>query len=185
MLNKMKVKGMEFSDKDVLNWDDFEPRTRKEHNGKKPFLIYNEYGTLCIVFADNEQDALDEAADRDAMKGHKINPEDKDYDAEKGTYNGEGVTYLGNASEPYDLTNIGTVELPTPRMSLTGLYLAANTLEIESIFEKHKAGYLLTLISNHYTTDFPTPDQCVWYLEKRPDDTARFPGLLPDLKKID
>ena len=67
------------------------------------FVIGNEYGALCAVWADNEQDALDIAADANdgtAMNGLRLDAETAH---ERETeHEGEGIMYLGNAGEAFD-----------------------------------------------------------------------------------
>lgn len=184
MLLEGQINGMKFKDEDVINWGDYHSPDGTVYN--KPWLIYNEYGTLCIVFARCEQDALDEAADNDKLKGHLIDEDDKDYDAEAGTYHEEEVNYVGNNGKPCDMTNLNIIELPNPKLSLVGMYAVLNTEATVKVFEKHKADHLLPGIEYRYLTDTPSARQCIAYLEmeQHKADNERFPGLLADLKKI-
>jgi hypothetical protein len=81
----------------VLPWESY-PR---QHN---LWLIGNEYGALCAVWADNEQEALDECVDKGLLDSFLIDTNDKEYDAQADTYLGQEVTHLGNAGEPADLS---------------------------------------------------------------------------------
>lgn len=71
------------------------------------WVIGNEYGALCAVWASHEQDAFDAACDADLLGGLAIDKEDVD----------DECTRLGNAGEPHDLTNawIQTVRLSGPK----------------------------------------------------------------------
>ncbi len=78
----------------TLPWD-FNP-----HNTRL-FVIGHEFGAVCAVWADHEQDALDQMIDLGFGDCFLVSPEDqaRATDAER-----EEWTGLGNASEPCDLT---------------------------------------------------------------------------------
>ena len=68
------------------------------------FLIHNEYGYIAAVWASSAQDALDRAVNSDLLNSCLIATADlPDF--------GDDVSYLGNASEPFDLSNIGITEV--------------------------------------------------------------------------
>ncbi len=107
---------MTYDDADVVNPDDYIPQGEFNPHNVRPWLIHNEYGTLAIVYADNEQDALDEAVDADKLDSCLI-PEEELVVNEHGEDvadhgDGEVASRLGNAGEPFDLTYIGMVPLP-------------------------------------------------------------------------
>ncbi len=107
---------MTYDDADVVNSDDYIPQGEFNPHNVRPWLIHNEYGTLAIVYADNEQDALDEAVDADKLDSCLI-PEEELVVNEHGEDvadhgDGEVASRLGNAGEPFDLTYIGMVPLP-------------------------------------------------------------------------
>lgn len=110
--------GQKLSDSLVVNPDDFIPAGEFNPHNVRPWLIEG-YGPIAIVFADCEQDALDEAADRDKLDGYLI-PATELEEAEKE----ERVAYLGNASEPFDLTDIRIQELPIPAYSWLAMFKA-------------------------------------------------------------
>jgi hypothetical protein len=92
----------------------------------KLFAIHNEYECLALVFARNEQDAFDDAADDgklDSMKLAELTITSNEYGEETGE-NGCQVVRLGNASEAFDMNNVGIVEIPMPKFSLAGLLFA-------------------------------------------------------------
>ena len=62
--------------------------------GTRLWVVGNEYGALGAVWADCEQDALDELCDQGLSAGLMIEEQDAD----------EETTRLGNAGEPHDLT---------------------------------------------------------------------------------
>lgn len=64
------------------------------------FVIYNEFGPLCGVWARNVAEALDCAADNDLLRGLALDPDEAARRKEEDE--GEGIMYLGNASEPFD-----------------------------------------------------------------------------------
>lgn len=146
----------EFSDNDIVNADEYVPSQHQEGHSThiRPFLLYDHGFVLAVVFADNEQDALDIAADADALDRFKLDPSDehvriaymvkvKAAPGDNGYFQfensatgtartgeiecwdwGENVTFLGNASEPFDIEALGVVELPNPPMSICALYNA-------------------------------------------------------------
>lgn len=66
----------------------------------KAFLIGNEFGSLCVVWARDESDALDEMVDNDLGGSFLVEPEDIEPELEKDGF----YCYLGNAGEPADLS---------------------------------------------------------------------------------
>lgn len=69
------------------------------HPETRLFVVGDEMGANCAVWADNESDALDEAADQGWLDYLKPDPEDwaAMSEAEQGDF-----VLLGNASEPFD-----------------------------------------------------------------------------------
>jgi hypothetical protein len=63
-----------------------------------PWMIGNEYGMLCLVWASNEQDALDIAADAGMLDGLAMEEKDVEYDDDGNEIN---TMRLGNTSEPF------------------------------------------------------------------------------------
>jgi hypothetical protein len=108
-------------DADILNPAEYVPPGEYNPYGLKPWAIGNEYGLLVVVLANNEQDALDLAADADRLKIQALSEEDL---AERTDADGneEGVIRLGNASEPYDSEDLWIAALPVPPFSLCALY---------------------------------------------------------------
>jgi hypothetical protein len=99
-----------YSDSQVVNPDDFIPTGGFNPHNVRPWAIHNEFGLLAIVYASCVQDALDEMVDANKLDSCLVSPADY---AEAET-NGTADEYarLGNASEPFDLTYIGCLELP-------------------------------------------------------------------------
>jgi hypothetical protein len=80
------------------------------------FVIGNEYGALGAVWADCEQDALDELVNSGLGDGLLLDEETfKDYLEDEDRT--EAISYLGNAGEPADLEHcwIGRVEFDKVR----------------------------------------------------------------------
>jgi hypothetical protein len=83
-------------------------------HGVRLWVIGNEYGALGAVWADCEQDALDELVDQNLGAGLAI--EEKDADDE--------TALLGNAGEPHDLTYAWIAEVDlTDTQKCFGLYM--------------------------------------------------------------
>jgi hypothetical protein len=106
----------EFTDEDVVNPDDFIPTGEYNPHNVRPWLIYGSWGTLAVVFADCESDALDVAADGEKLEGYRIPPEEQDESRE--------YCYLGNCCDAYDIQNIGMIELPNPKRSFVAEFNA-------------------------------------------------------------
>lgn len=66
------------------------------------WVIGNEFGALCAVWASHEQDAMDEAVDANLLDSLQI--DSADYEAMTQDER-DDCAHLGNASEPFDLTN--------------------------------------------------------------------------------
>lgn len=78
----------------ILTNDVSLPWERHYHN-MRLWVIGNEFGALCAVWASCEQDALDEAADTDLLAG--LSAEDEDDEC-------ECIQRLGNHSDPYNMS---------------------------------------------------------------------------------
>ena len=102
-----------FSDADVLNIDNYIPEGDYNPHRVRPWLLHDHGRTLCVVFADCLQDALDIAADEDKLDRYAVSEGNADHFA-----------YLGNAGEPFDIETLGCVELDNPPMSFAALYKA-------------------------------------------------------------
>ena len=147
-------KEIKFSDEDVVNPDDFIPAGGYNPHKVRPFLLHDHGFVICVVFADCLQDALDEAVDAGKLDRYQIDPTDpndrddymvKDMDPQKILIMGfdptqpefvgpDGSkwwwniepTFMGNASEPFDIEGLSVVELPNPPFSFCALFNAAN-----------------------------------------------------------
>ena len=74
----------------------------------RAWVIGHEFGSICMIFASHEQDALDDAVDAGMLDC--MMAEEQDHDD-------ESLTPLGNASELFELTHawIGQVEFDAAR----------------------------------------------------------------------
>lgn len=103
-----------FDDSHVVEADeciyqgDYNPRN------VRPWLIHAGGSAICVVFADCLNDALDEAADEEKLKGFKI-PDDVAANAPDEVY--DTYTHLGNDSAPYNIDELEVIELPIPKRS--------------------------------------------------------------------
>ncbi len=111
--------GITFSEADVLNLDDWIPAGEHNPHRVRPFLLHDHGFTLCIVFADSLQEALDEAVDGDKLDRYQVSEDDlaRDDDADE-----NGITRLGNAGEPFDIETLGVIELPNPPRSFVAQF---------------------------------------------------------------
>ena len=137
-----------FDDSDVVNPDDFIPAGDYNPHNIHPFLLHDHGFTVAVVFASNLQDALDTAVDEDRMDRYLIDLKD---DNQRSDYLTDDVTemaagfdancpeytdangkqswwrtepsFLGNASEPFDIESLGVVELPNPKKSFCSQFM--------------------------------------------------------------
>jgi hypothetical protein len=94
--NCLPSREIELENDRILCNDVHLPHCRINYHNVRLWVIGNEFGALCAVWASNEQDALDEACDAGLLAGLACEePENEDDDE---------VTRLGNAGEPHDLT---------------------------------------------------------------------------------
>ena len=121
---KVILQNLEFSftDDDVCNPDDAIYAGDYNPHNVRLWLLHDHGFTVCVVWASSLQDALDEAVDCDKMDRFLVTEENKaDYDCED-IYDCESLTYLGNASEPFDIESLGYVEIAPPKLSLSALF---------------------------------------------------------------
>ncbi len=128
-----KFQEITFTDADVCNPDDWIPAGEYNPHNVRPWLLHDHGFVICIVFADCLQDALDEAVDQNKMDRYLIEEERNtpgtkglpasDYPT-LGTDEEEGITRLGNASEPFDIESLGVIELPNPPRSFVAQWAA-------------------------------------------------------------
>lgn len=143
-MTKILANGFEFrlDESDIINPDDMIPAGEYNPHNVRLWLLHDHGFTVCAVFADSLQDALDIAVNENKMDRYLIdedimdyltdNPEDMaaGFDPEVPEMIVNGVEYwweiqpafLGNASEPFDIDTLGYVEIPAPTMSITALY---------------------------------------------------------------
>jgi hypothetical protein len=74
----------------------------------RAWLVYTEFGERCIVTGANEQEALDNAADSEALDSDMMS--DEDYQEYLGKGWEDSYIRLGNASEPFWCEYLGMVE---------------------------------------------------------------------------
>jgi len=125
---------LRFSDDDVVNPDEFTPNGEYNPHSVRPWLFHDHGFALAVVFAESLQDALDIAVDAEKLDRYLI-PEPSNTPGARtsllaedyptlGTENEEGITRLGNASEPFDIESLGYVELRNPPFSFCALWSA-------------------------------------------------------------
>lgn len=117
---------VKFSDSDVVNPEDYIPKSQYNPHNVRPFLFHDHGFVLAVVFADCLQDALDIAVDKNKLDQFKI------AEADLSDYEDSGdISYLGNAGEPFDIESIQMIELPNPAFSFCALL--RNEMESEQI----------------------------------------------------
>ncbi len=150
MTTTIRVQNFEltFSDSDIVNQDDFIPAGKYNPYDVHPWLLHDHGFPVALVFASNLQDALDIAVDNDKLDRYLIEEESNtpggkglpsdDYPT-LGTENEEGITRLGNASEPFDIESLGYVELSNPPFSFIALWNAKFQGEDSGVRSSHFA----------------------------------------------
>ncbi len=115
----MEIHGIKFSDDDVVNPDDF-----NAWNKPRVFVFHDHGFVLGVVIQPNLQDAFDELADSGnidhLMASEGVLVFDESMQCDIGP-DGEQLTRLGNASEPFDVETVNFIELPEPKFSLVAL----------------------------------------------------------------
>jgi hypothetical protein len=138
-------KDFRFNDADVVNIDDWIPWGEYNPHNVRPWVIHDHGFVLAVVFAANEQDALDEAVDHDKLDRYLIKPGEGDwqdymtsdptemaagFDPEVPEHVDGGYvrwwwryepSFLGNASEAFDVDTLGIVAMPNPKMSFKAI----------------------------------------------------------------
>ncbi len=121
-MNQAQFNQIKFTDADVVNKDDYIPAGESNPHNVRPFLIHDHGFTVAVVFAGSLQDALDEAVDAGKLDSFQVSDDDlADYGPDE-----EGITRLGNASEPFDIQALDVIELPNPPFSFIALFNAHN-----------------------------------------------------------
>lgn len=85
----------------ILTNDVILPWERHPHN-MRMWVIWNELGSLCAVWASHEQDAFDEACDRGMLESMLVEDDSELTEQERDEY-----ASLGNAGELHDLQYAG------------------------------------------------------------------------------
>jgi hypothetical protein len=109
---------VELEDEKILANDVTLPSDSNPHNTRL-FVIGDEYGPMAAVWARHEQDAFDELCDQGLSADLACDePSEGDEDSR------EDISYLGNASEPHNLSTawIGEADL-TDTQTYFGLWL--------------------------------------------------------------
>jgi len=88
----------------------------------RPWIIGNEYGAICLVWAENEQEALDVMVDSGLGDSFLIDEYDTDVE-DLGDY-----SFLGNAGEVADLSNAWIVEVEIMKQSMEVIIMFAKAV---------------------------------------------------------
>lgn len=122
---EIMIQSVKVTDDDVI-LDDYTPDGEYNPHNIHPFLLHDHGFCVAVVFANNLQDALDIAVDNDKMDSFLIQKEDYgDYGMNAGIYDEDPrCSFLGIASEPFDIETLQVIELENPPMSFCALYKA-------------------------------------------------------------
>lgn len=113
---------IKFTDRDVVNPDDFIPAGESNPHHVRPWLLHDHGCVLAVVLADCLQDAIDEACDANRLERYAI------YGADRDSYNWEteeGISRLGNAGGAFDIESLGALEMPIPPFSFAAMFAAS------------------------------------------------------------
>jgi hypothetical protein len=114
-----KFREIRFTDDDVVDADSWTAAGECNPHNVRPWLLHDHGFALAVVFADCLQDALDAAVDAGKLDRFLVTPDDMgDYPDD------EGLAFLGNASEPFDIESLGVEELPNPPRSFCAQFNA-------------------------------------------------------------
>ena len=108
-MNKIKICEYELNPKEILCNDIIFPWEYNPHK-VRPFVISNEYGTLCLVWADCIQNAIDNACDLNMLNSFIV--DEKDYTEEEKN----DLVHIGNAGELSDLTYMQCNEIDISKL---------------------------------------------------------------------
>ncbi len=109
---------------DVTLPAEFDEASRHNPHNVRLWIVGHCHGPLCCIWASCEQDALDNAVDASMLDCMLVDPADLvDYDYES---NPDNYSFLGNASEPFNLDDcwMAEVDLATPRDNYLVIKLA-------------------------------------------------------------
>lgn len=138
---------LEFGDEHVIAPEEITCEGDYNPHNRRLWVLHVHGLVLCVVEGDCLQDAIDEAVDCDKLDGLLIDPsreEDRSvymttdpseiaagFDASCPEYESNDGTkwfwkvepaFLGNASEPFDISGLGYAQLPLPKRSVTRLF---------------------------------------------------------------
>lgn len=138
-----------------INADSYDSSRRGP--AQQAWCIMNGGYIVAIVFAEyysyGEQDALDEAADRDKLDFLLISQDElADYEtgekSDEGYPEYEGIAYLGNASEPFDQENLDMFQVQADLFALDPVIMAV-------VEEASRAEAVETLQDCQKDADYP------------------------------
>ena len=129
---KLRNNTIELEDERILTNDVTFQNEYNPHNVQL-WVIGNEYGALCAVWGDCEQDALDEAIDNDLLNSFLVDDEDIEPELEEDGF----YAYLGNAGEHADLTNcwMEAIELNKQKIELIIKLAEARGANANNLYE--------------------------------------------------
>jgi hypothetical protein len=120
-----KYREISFSDDDIIESDECIYKDDYNPHNVRPWLAHDHGFVYGIVFASCEQDALDTLADEGRLDAWQVDLKtqwqefgDTEEEAE------ERMTYLGNASEPFDIETLSLEELPIIKFSWVAMFKA-------------------------------------------------------------
>ena len=123
-LNEIK-----FTDADVVDVEDCIYEGKYNPHNVRPFLLHDHGYTLCIVFAQHLQEALDKAVDANKLDCFLVDAKEVEAMTEEEE---ESLSFLGNASEPFDIESLQFIEMSPPKRSWVAEWVASNQQKVQS-----------------------------------------------------
>ncbi len=113
------VNDVSFTDEDIVNPDNWVPEGDYNPHNVRPWLLHDHGFVLGVAFTSALDEAIDELVDADKLDQFKVEEDElKDYPDE------EGLSFLGNAGEPFDIETLQFIELKNPPASWVAVYNA-------------------------------------------------------------
>lgn len=127
------------TESDIVNGDSMIPHGEFNPHNVHPFILHDAGFVLGVVFAESLQDALDEAVDNDVLDRFQVTARELGkYETgrdSEGNPEYEGISYLGNASEPFDIEGLDVVEVPNSRWTLEYWSIDQLVAQVESVLD--------------------------------------------------
>jgi len=121
-LNQIK-----FKDEDVVDVEDCIYEGEYNPRNIHPFLLHDHGHVLCVVFASDLQGALDKAVNENKMDQFQVEASEVEAMTDEES---EALSFLGDASEPFDIESLGFIEMIPPKRSWVAEWVASDSANV-------------------------------------------------------